>query len=322
VPGVLPNVGTGTPGSPALARLGAGGDLATAIFGVAGPAMLFDASGQPRLGRLGGPPRSFAMDFPSGFPNVPATAGSADAPFIPALGSGAFGDLDGDGLPEYVAPTIGLRKFFDTAAAGRQVFSDHQVTAWNVLDGKVLPAFPALMDDMQFISPPAIADMDGDGVAEVVQGSGAYLVRAYRADGSTPPGFPKFTHGWVISSPTAGDVDGDGLIELIASTREGRLFVWNTEAPATEEAIPWQGFGRDRRNTQNLASGVSPLAARWDPGARARWRREALGAAGEGRRPRAISQRTAAAISRALRRLARGRRPQGAGPAPRPGPRP
>jgi hypothetical protein len=36
--------------------------------------------------------------------------------------------------------------------------------------------------------------------------------------------------------------------------------VWDTPAPATEAAIPWQSFGRDRRNTRNLASGVSPLA--------------------------------------------------------------
>jgi hypothetical protein len=67
--------------------------------------------------------------------------------------------------------------------------------------------------------------------------------------------------GWVISSPTAGDVDGDGLVEVIATTREGNVFVWDTPAPASSTAIPWQGFGRDRRNTQNHESGVSPLAA-------------------------------------------------------------
>jgi hypothetical protein len=116
------------------------------------------------------------------------------------------------------------------------------------------------MDDTQFLTGPGVADVDGDGVAEVLAGSGAYLVRAYRADGGVPAGFPKLTHGWIISPPTAGDVDGDGLIELVVGTREGDLFVWDTPAPATETAIPWQGFGRDRRNTGNLASGVSPLA--------------------------------------------------------------
>jgi hypothetical protein len=261
-PGLLPTVGTGTPGAPALADLDGQGSLRAAIFSSAGPAMLFAADGSPALGLLAGAPRSFALDFPGGgFPNVPPTAGSADAPFIPALGAGAFGDLTGDGHPEYVAASVGLRKLLDAAAPGRQRFGDHQIAAYDTASGALLPAYPAVMDDLQFLTSPSIADVDGDGIPEVLQGSGAYLLRAYRGDGGVPQGFPKFTHGWLISSPTPGDVDGDGKIELVAATREGRLYVWDTPAPASETAIPWQGFGRDRRNTQNLASGVSPLAA-------------------------------------------------------------
>jgi hypothetical protein len=112
------------------------------------------------------------------------------------------------------------------------------------------------MDDMQFLTSPSLADVSGDGVADVLNGSGNYLVRAYAADGSTPEGFPKFTHGWLIATPAVGDVDGDGLTEVIASTREGRLFVWNTPGLSSESAIPWQSAGRDRRNTHNLDSGV------------------------------------------------------------------
>jgi hypothetical protein len=270
-------VGTGVPGAPALADPDAGGSLGAAIFGAVGPAMLFDGDGVPRLGTVGGVPRAFALDFPGvGFPVVPPTAGSADAPFFPALGSGAFGDLDGDGLPEYIAATGGVRKLLDVGAPAEQAFGEHQVSAWDPRTGALLPAFPRAMDDMQFLSSPALADVDGDGVAEIVQGSGAYLLRAFRADGSTPAGFPKFTHGWIIASPTAGDVDGDGLVEVIAATREGRLFVWDTPAPATEAALPWPGSGRDRRNTQNLASGVSPLAAPVTPDAALVWALEAL----------------------------------------------
>ena len=50
------------------------------------------------------------------------------------------------------------------------------------------------------------------------------------------------------------------ISEIVAFTREGNLFVWDTPAPANEAALPWSGFGRDRRNTQNQASGVSALA--------------------------------------------------------------
>jgi hypothetical protein len=290
-PGVLPTVGTGTPGSPAITDIGADGSVRVAIFGAIGPVLLLNPDGTPSLGNAtNGRPRVLAIDFPRpGFPRVPATAGSPDAPFFGALGSGAFGDITGDGLPEYVAPTGGLRKLLDVVAPAQQgqlsdadsfvedgIFAHHQLTAWDPRGGALLPAFPRVMDDMQFIGSPAIADVDGDGVADVVNGSGAYLVRAYTASGATPAGWPKFTHGWHLSSPTPGDVDGDGQIEIVAVTREGNLFVWDTPAPATEAALPWAGFGRDRRNTKNGSSGVSNVAGAVDPLAALGWELEGI----------------------------------------------
>jgi hypothetical protein len=193
---------------------------------------------------------------------VPATAGSADAPFFGALGAGAFGDLDGDGLPEYVAPTGGFRKLLDVSAPASQEPGDHQITAWDPRTGEVLPAFPRRMDDLQFLTGPAIADVDGDGLAEVIQGSGAYLLRAYSGSGATPEGWPKFTHGWLVASPVPGDVDGDGLLEVVAATREGRLYVWDTPGPATPGSVQWQGFGADRRNSGNWSAFLSTPKAR------------------------------------------------------------
>jgi hypothetical protein len=286
-PGILPTVGTGTPNSPAIADVDGTGTLRVAIFGAIGPIVLLNPDGSPAFG-VGptGAPRVFAVDFPAGFPIVPPTAGSPDAPFFGALGSGAFGDMTGDGLPEFVAPTGGLRKLLDVVVSAHQGkatsetpptefveedFAHHQITAWNPQTGALLPAFPRVMEDMQFIGSPALADVDGDGIAEVLNGSGVYQVRAYSADGSMPAGWPKFTHNWHIATPAAGDVDGDGLTEVIAFTREGNLFVWNTPAPATEPGLQWTSFGRDRRNTQNQASGVSLSAGAVDPLAGLAW---------------------------------------------------
>ncbi len=286
-PGILPTVGTGTPNSPAIADVDGSGTLRVAIFGAIGPVVLLNPDGTPAFGTgADGAPRVFAVDFPAGFPNVPPTAGSPDAPFFGALGSGAFGDMTGDGVPEFVAPTGGLRKLLDVVVSAQQGkatslappadfveedFAHHQITAWNAQTGALLPAFPRVMDDMQFIGSPALADVDGDGVAEVLNGSGVYQVRAYRADGSMPAGWPKFTHHWHIATPTAGDVDGDGLTEIIAFTREGSLFVWNTPAAATEPGLQWTSFGRDRRNTQNQASGVPLTTGPVEPLAGLAW---------------------------------------------------
>jgi hypothetical protein len=127
--------------------------------------------------------------------------------------------------------------------------------------------------------------VDGDGVPEIVQGSGAYLVRAYRTDGSTPAGFPKLTHGWHIASPALGDVDGDGLVEVVAMTREGNLFVWDTPGLASAAALPWAGFGRDRRNTQNLSAPVANVAPAVDAFAGLGWTLEAIEATVDALRP-------------------------------------
>jgi len=292
---LLPSVATGVSGSVALADTDGDGDLEAVLHSHAGPALVVDGAGQPTLGTHLGLTRTLAIDFAGGgFPAVPATAGSADGPFFPALGSGAFGDLDGDGLPEFVSATAGLRKLIDTLTPGNQSTGHHQVAAWHADpagQGELVSAFPQAMEDMQFISSPGIADVTGDGVPEVVQGSGTYLVRAFEilddageaaaagvpvGSAVQPAGWPKLTLGWVISSPTAGDVDGDGLIEVIATTREGNLFVWDTPAPASVAAIPWQGFGRDRRNTQNHESGVSPLATPRAPLAALLWALESI----------------------------------------------
>ena len=45
-----------------------------------------------------------------------------------------------------------------------------------------------------------------------------------------------------------GDVDGDRRLEVVAVTREGQLFVWDT--PARRSAMrEWPAFRHDARNS-------------------------------------------------------------------------
>jgi hypothetical protein len=95
---------------------------------------------------------------------------------------------------------------------------------------------------------PAVADVDGDGRAEALAGSSGYRLHAVGESGKEPAGWPKQTGGWLLAAPAVGDVDGDGRLEVVAVTREGWLFVWNTPAPKGS-LREWPVFRHDRRNS-------------------------------------------------------------------------
>ena len=90
--------------------------------------------------------------------------------------------------------------------------------------------------------------MDGDGAAEVLAGTSGLYLHAFREDGSEPNGWPKNTGGWLFAGPAVGDVDGDGKLEVVAVTREGYLWVWDTRAPA-DGRVEWGSFRHDARNS-------------------------------------------------------------------------
>src|SRR5438477_216401 len=98
--------------------------------------------------------------------------------------------------------------------------------------GTFLPGFPALMNDLQFFNTPIIADITGDGRADVITSSAMYDVRAYGLGGTVPSGWPKFTGGWSVVTPAVGDFNGDGKMDLSLITRAGELFVWKTDGAA------------------------------------------------------------------------------------------
>ncbi len=145
--------------------------------------------------------------FSSGGSMLPGWPKKGAAPFwsVPSVG-----DIDGDGELEICIGSNSSR-----------------VYAWNadgseVLDGDLNPA----TDGVYFsplgtvISSPAIADVNRDGLLEVVFGTSAgraYVVRA----GSALPGWPFVATGLMSASPAVGDiVPGGGLEIAIASSND------------------------------------------------------------------------------------------------------
>lgn len=194
------------------------------------------------------------------------------------------GDLDGDGAAEIVA---GVRR-------GRW---KHTRRAWYLCDGLLsgpdylqafsgapgasadgFPGWPVVFDYRNAditsaLGTPAIADVDGDLVPEVVVGRGAcvsrdttydvaslrcFTVTAIDRDGETLAGFPKATLGPTSNqsmSPAVADLDGDGLKEIVWIDFWGRLMVWTVPGTPAPEYGPWPMYRQNPALTGALASG-------------------------------------------------------------------
>ncbi|MDQ1476338.1 MAG: hypothetical protein QOE62_1567 [Actinomycetota bacterium] len=136
------------------------------------------------------------------------------------MSSPAVGDIDGDGRPEVI---VGGGNFYNRSA-GKSVF------AWHVDDGSSLPGWPALTAGTTMPSP-ALGDLNGNGIPEVVASSSDGYVRAFNANGSVmwatrPYAFSPGQPGGPIASPIIADFNGDGQNDVAAGNNYG-FFILN-----------------------------------------------------------------------------------------------
>ena len=231
------------------------GDGRTEIASAAGifsPTSLYNADGSSRAvyaplpGSLvsiftGGAPTSVYLDLLNG--NIPD-----DVP-VNFTTSGAFGRFGAGNRLSYAEPGSGA-----ATVAGSLLFSgsglpiNSYMRAFDAQSAASVPGFPARAQGLDFLGAPAIADVSGDGAAEVIQGGDSSALHAFGETGAQTAGFPKFHTGWVVFGPSVGDIEGDGRNEVAAATREGYLMVWKTPGRA-EGNQEWWSYRHDERNT-------------------------------------------------------------------------
>jgi MYXO-CTERM domain-containing protein len=239
---ILPVVGKGVPCAPAMADVDGNGVPEVLVSGIGSTLHVFDAHGKP---------------FGPALVNVKDKYGAKSNARNPIefmmVASPSVGDLDNDGTPDLVEGGAGSDALLAFATGGQRHDFEHHVGVWDGKSGKYKNGFPQVIEDWQFFSHPAVADVDGDGKPEVIAPSAGYFLHAWNVDGVEPKGFPKYTGGWALSTPAVGDLDGDGKLELVQVTRNGWLYAWHTSGKSTGR-IDWASYHHDLQNTGNFGT--------------------------------------------------------------------
>lgn len=249
----LPVVAQGVPIAAAMADVDKDGTPEVIISGLASVPKIFDAAGKP-----------FGPALVNQRERYGEAANALNSVLFTFVSYPSAGDLDDDGEVDIVEGAAGTDAALAFAAGGLRRDFEHHMGAWDAKTGRFKRGFPRVMEDWQFFSTPALADVDDDGRVNILAGSGGYFIHGWDVDGNEAKGYPKFTGGWVLATPAVGDLDGDGKLELVVSTRNGYLYAWRTQGSA-KGRVDWASFHHDNQNTGNAMTELD-VGRRASPG--------------------------------------------------------
>jgi hypothetical protein len=258
--GLLPDVGEGINGSPIAARLscpGAGVGTKIGVSPDAGPAYLLDPGGGSCYGRSGGHDTTLST-------NALLSGGALDdTPAFAAVGYPAFGTLDGHTVSMFDQGT-GLLRALDVVLNGEQRGGKDYILGWNAATGQFDPGYPAVVNDLGFLTGEVIGQITAAaGTQDVVGGTASLDVAAYGPGGRpASTAWPKLSGDWLVATPVLGPF---GTLafgpaapkDVVTITRSGTLSVYTTPAPACSPSS-WPNWHHDIANSGELERDAVP----------------------------------------------------------------
>jgi hypothetical protein len=242
--------------TPAVADVDGDGRDEVEISPLFSPGTLYRGDGTPRA--VYGPVPDAVRTLLSDPTRLLAGQLPTDAP-VSFSGSGAFGHVGGAAGLTYTEPgsnALSIVGALLLAGSGQPIVNVER--AYDARTGAGRPGFPAVSQGLNFLGGQTIADVTGDGRAEVLEGADSSALHAFEEPGGGQAnGFPKFTTGWTVYAPAVGDVDGDGRVEVVAATREGYLMAWRTRG-RTSADDEWWSYRHDERNTSRYGEDTRP----------------------------------------------------------------
>jgi hypothetical protein len=257
--GLLPDVGEGINGSPVVAPLscpeGGEGDK-IGVTPDAGPGYVLNANGSSCYGSNEGKYNALSTEFSPG-------NGRTDTPAFPAVGEPSFGMLDGSTM-SFFAPAGGLIRALDASASDYQKGGQDFIAGWQANSGQFAAGFPAVTNDLGFITGQTVGDITGAAPKqEVVGGTASLDLQAFNGEGTPASNaWPKLTGGWIVATPTLGslgtlDTSAEAKKDVVSITREGVVSVYTTPASACSPSS-WPNFHHDIANSGDFARDAVP----------------------------------------------------------------
>lgn len=145
-------------------------------------------------------------------------------------------------------------------------------------NGQLLPGFPRYIHEA-VQSSPAVADLNGDGIPEIVVGTGTYYYEhspdhpqagfrlfVFDSHGRDLPGWEggKRVGGPVAASPAIGDISGDGKPEIVVPVmQERKLYAWHVNGTRVN-GFPMKPVDLFGNAYATFDVGTSPILADYD----------------------------------------------------------